>query len=338
MWHPHWMADLGEKIEGKKLRELVLPASHDAGTYGITAGSRLSPDLLGNWWARLLEKFDWVKYFLGLLVFLGITKIEQVIAAWSRTQVMNVAQQLEAGYRVFDLRVAKSDFDNDFWIYHGMYSVKLTDVLHEVRAFSENNQREVIMLLIWGFREVPMSHDDHEKLLKLLKDTFGDRLARNSLGLDATVQDLWRAGENGTGTPIILVYDYNELADPVLWNKESTVKTPYSQENFHSADDVLRWLEQNVIPDKFDTFWDLPLILTLKAEAGELIDKTLKFGGLTGWTSETAVQKFTEFYERQTRILNVIAVDYINFYPLVSWAIKKNGETQLPKTLRAAQG
>jgi hypothetical protein len=30
--------------------------------------------------------------------------------------------------------------------------------------------------------------------------------------------------------------------------------------------------------------------------------------------------------------------DWVEGYPLVSWAIKKNGETQLPKTLRAAQG
>lgn len=337
MWHPHWMADLGEKIEGKKLRELVLPASHDAGTYGIRADSRLSPDLLGNWWARLLKDFNWVKY-LSVLAFLGITKVEQVIAAWSRTQVMNVAQQLEAGYRVFDLRVAKSDFDNDFWIYHGMYSVKLTDVLQAVRAFSENNQREVIMLLLWGFREVPMSHDDHEKLLKLLKDTFGGRLARNSLGLDVTVENLWRAGENGMGTPIIVVYDYNELADPILWQKSSTMETPYSQDDFHSAEDVLRWLDKNVIPKKYDKFWDLPLILTLKAEFGELIEKTWDFGGLMGWTSKTAVQKFTDFYERQTRKINAVAVDYVNLYSLVSWAIQKNGETQQPKTRQAAQG
>lgn len=38
--HPHWMTDLGEKIERKKLRDLVLPASHDSGTYGITPSTR----------------------------------------------------------------------------------------------------------------------------------------------------------------------------------------------------------------------------------------------------------------------------------------------------------
>jgi hypothetical protein len=315
MWHPHWMADLGERIEEKKLRELVLPASHDAGTYGITPSSPFSPDFP--------EKDRW-----------NIGKPE--ISHWVRTQEMNVEQQLNAGYRCLDLRVAK--FDGDFWIFHGMYSVKLTEVLGAVRTFSMSNPREVVLLVLSLLK---MTSEDPPALLKLLKESLGRALAQNSLGRDAAVQDFWTSR-----TPIVIIYNEinkqgNELpdpiTDPILWKRSDTIITPYSQHDFDSADHVMAWLEKNVIPTKYDRFWDLPLILTLKIDAWA-IEKTLRFGGLAGWTSETAVSPFTNFYERQTRKLNVIAVDYINFYPLVSWAIKKNGETQLPKTLRAAQG
>jgi hypothetical protein len=341
MWHPHWMADLGKKIEGKMLRELVLPASHDAGSYGISEASRLSPDLLGNWWARLLRDFDWVKY-LSVLGYLGITKVEQVMAAWARTQVMNVAQQLDAGYRVLDLRVARSESDGDFWIFHGMYSVKLTEVLDAVRTFSMSNPREIVLLVLSLLR---MDSKDPAALLKLLKESLGGALSKKSLGCNATVQGFWTAR-----TPIVLIYNEidkqgkdlpDPITDPVLWKRSETIETPYSQDDFDSADHAIAWLEKDVIPEvkKYgDKFWDLPLILTVKSDLGEIIKKTLRYGGLAGWTSETAVSPFTNFYERQTIKLNAIAIDYINFYPLVSWAIKKNGETQLPKTLRAAQG
>jgi hypothetical protein len=252
---------------------------------------------------------------------------------------MNVAQQLNAGYRVFDLRVAKSESDGDFWIYHGMYSVKLTEVLEAVRTFSGHNQSEIVLLVLSLLK---MNPEDPAELLKLLKGWFPEGLAQNSLGLEATVQDFWTAR-----APTVIIYDEidkqgrplpNPITDPILWNRSDTLVTDYSSDDFDSADHVMAWLEKNVIPKKYDKFWDLPLILTLKSSAGEAISETVRYGGLAGWTSETAVSKFTNFYERQTRKLNAIAVDYVNFYPLVSWAIAKNAETQQPKTRQAAQG
>lgn len=332
MWHPHWMADLGEKIERKKLRELVLPASHDAATYGITSDSDMSPDLSGLRWMDIVEN-----PIFGMLAFLGIKTAKGFIAAWAKTQVMNVAQQLDAGYRVFDLRVVKSH--GDFWIFHGMYSVKLTEVLDAVRTFSMRNQHEIVLVVLSLLR---MDSEDPAALLKLLKESLGRALAQNSLGRDAAVQDFWTAR-----TPIAIIYNEinkqgNELPDPItdsiLWKRSDNLITPYSSDDFDSADHVIAWLEKNVIPTSYDRFWDLPLILTLKSDAGEAINKTLRYGGLAGWTSETAVSPFTNFYERQTRKLNAIAVDYVNFYQLVSWAIAKNAETQQPKTRQAAQG
>jgi hypothetical protein len=307
----HWMADLGEKIAGKKLRELVLPASHDAGTYGITPISSFSPDL-APWGLNVLRWVD-----------LGVLDAEAIISLWARTQVMTVAQQLSAGYRVFDLRVAKSG--DGLRICHGLYSVKLTEVLNAVRDFSNNNPREIIMLLLWQF--VGMSAEDHTTLLKQLKTTFGDRLAPNSLGVNATVQDFWGGKNsedtaNGAGTPVMIVYENPPQADPILWNMSSTivVNENYDPDHFHSAGDVINWdkgvVERNQNCDKF---WDLPLILTLENNP-----KIFSYVSLERWTRETAVHPFTAFYEGQTRNLNIIAVDYVNLYSLAEWAIAKN--------------
>ena len=313
MCHPRWMTELGEKIEGKMLRELVLPASHDAATYGITASSDFSPD----WPADERSEFR-----------------QSFAPEWLKAQVMDVRRQLRAGYRCFDLRVAK--WKEDFWICHGMYSVKLFDVLNEIENFSRNNSQEIILLLIWQpDKRVTMTAKDYEELQARLKDTFKDLLAPySSLGVDAEVQQFWNAG-----TPIVIFYDYDQ-ADPALWKKSETLVTLYDETRFHSASSVRTYCEEVVIPNPNNDkmFWDLPLILTVDfCNTSDLIDKTLK-GGLAAWTSESAVSEFVDFYQTQSAKLNLIAVDYINLYPLVRWAIRKNSETQQPKTLRAAQG
>ncbi|MDJ0577872.1 MAG: hypothetical protein QNJ65_22275 [Xenococcaceae cyanobacterium MO_234.B1] len=51
-----------------------------------------------------------------------------------------------------------------------------------------------------------------------------------------------------------------------------------------------------------------------------------EYDGLASWTSKNAVWEFTDFIQSQTRSLNIIIIDYLSFYPLVTWAIKKNAE------------
>ncbi len=116
------------------------------------------------------------------------------------------------------------------------------------------------------------------------------------------------------------------IVDPVIWQQSSSLKSPYSENDYHSTESVINWLSKEVIPKTYNKFWVLQMILTPRWQevVGGIISS--EYDGLASWTSKNAVWEFTDFIQSQTRSLNIIIIDYLSFYPLVTWAIKKNAE------------
>lgn len=92
-----WMTDIASYIGDFKLNELVIPGTHDSGTYGVSATSTIAPNQDIPEWVNAV-------YALGLSGLL----VMEVIAKWAKTQGYTIAQQLDHGIRYFDLRVVRS--------------------------------------------------------------------------------------------------------------------------------------------------------------------------------------------------------------------------------------
>ena len=186
-----WMADIADHIVHRKLREVVLPGTHDSGTYSISSASPLSPDE---------DLPEWVKFIRGIPV---LNKwVDDIIANWARAQGKNITEQLEAGIRYLDLRVCGRDGDD--YIVHSMYGDNIFTVTDAVRAFAETHDKEIIILYFNYFYQ--MTDELHNKLLtdpqSGLIATFGYLLAPCSKGVDVRVNDLWQSGQR-----VIVLYD-----------------------------------------------------------------------------------------------------------------------------------
>ena len=71
----HWMADVAESIKDRTLLEVVLPGTHDSGTYAITHNSE---------WASLADKAEW-QWVQDLDA--PIDKLDRRISSlWAKTQ------------------------------------------------------------------------------------------------------------------------------------------------------------------------------------------------------------------------------------------------------------
>ncbi len=122
----HWMKDNWEYIKDKKLSELVIPGTHDSGTYAFSAG-------IGT----------------------GVNT--------AKTQNVSIGDQLRDGIRYFDLRVKEVRHSgcadpSTLWINHGMFdSYRLQVALDEIRSFldKKGNENEIVVL---DFQETLM-HD-----------------------------------------------------------------------------------------------------------------------------------------------------------------------------------
>ena len=66
---------------------------------------------------------------------------------WSRTQTDDLGQQLQHGFRYFDLRIADCELFNDtfFW-WHGITADTIFQGLEQIASFASAATQEVIIL------------------------------------------------------------------------------------------------------------------------------------------------------------------------------------------------
>ncbi len=190
-----WMKDMVSASGDKgsiPLTMLMLPGTHDTGTYGITTDSAMADDgnfngpavvtdttgLLTNW----CHKVSWTPHSLCKLLDdltmpinnAGTEIMKSNQAPWSKSQDQNVLEQLNGGVRFLDLRVQAIDGfigDGRFRVIHSMVSVPLTTVLNDIVNFYKQAEsgREIVVVALKLYR---MTARDHQDLANLIKSTL----------------------------------------------------------------------------------------------------------------------------------------------------------------------
>jgi hypothetical protein len=154
-WAPHrWMTDLSFVLASRKLCQVRMVGSHDAGTYGIGRKSAFGPDAPGvlkdaphgAWWRSWVQ---WVS--------------KPFTNGWAKTQGLSILQQLTAGSRYLDVRVAPNPNDGGrFYITHSLFSVPFSDVVQDIRQFFAEGlggEKEIVTLDIQKILGVDLSDE-----------------------------------------------------------------------------------------------------------------------------------------------------------------------------------
>eukprot|EP00116_Pleurobrachia_bachei_P001778 sb/3462040/ len=121
-----WMGDLSTVIGEKKLSEIIIPGSHDSGSYCIDAESKRT-DALPN-----------IPCMNPIIDYVG--------ALWSKTQDISIVDQLNLGIRYIDLRVYLDGDDDTFYLVHGFEAMPLFTELNNIAAFIKEQQSEIVIL------------------------------------------------------------------------------------------------------------------------------------------------------------------------------------------------
>jgi hypothetical protein len=282
------MGALSDQIGNRMLRQIVLPGTHDSGTYSITPDSPFGMDETGI--VKQLEK----------LVPLKIVK--QTMANWSKAQFYDFSGQLKTGIRYLDLRV---QFDNgQFNLVHGLVGASLNDLLTQVSDFinQEQSKQEVVLLDFNHFYN--MDTANHNTLVTELQNRFGSLLAPYSLGTNVTVNELL----NGR-YQLIAYYDNAEMVAqyPFLW-PGSAINSPWP--NVQTTEALKSALDKE-LPNTGDVFFVLQGILTPDTST---ILNSIKGGtaSLAEWASEVNPQLVKWIQDDwKDDNLNIIIADFV---------------------------
>ncbi|MDB5360877.1 MAG: hypothetical protein JWO51_2174 [Rhodospirillales bacterium] len=187
---PQWMQDMGTRLAGRMLCQVVMPGTHDSGTFPINHGSVISGEG---------DVPSWVDFVRALPLAGDIAG--KIVANWARTQGLSIARQLEAGIRFLDFRVVENGSSNDFWLAHTMYGVSLADALSDLTKFMAAHPKEIIIINVAPKRVSSINSID-SLASKLIAGELGNRILPPSIGLgkdmkiyapQSTIQSIWEA-------------------------------------------------------------------------------------------------------------------------------------------------
>ncbi|XP_027498883.1 PI-PLC X domain-containing protein 1 [Corapipo altera] len=214
-----WMSRLPEELWDIPLYNLALPGSHDTMTYCLDKRSAVS----GN-------ESKVVKFLNKCMPCI----VRPIIMKWSITQVLTVTEQLEAGVRYLDFRIAHKANDPSMNLYfvHMVYTtVTVQDTLWKVLRWLEAHPQEVVILACRNFDG--LTRRLHSHLVACIKEIFQCKLCpRNVM---PTLRTMWQLGHQ-----VIVSYEEDmELKEHCeLW---PTI--PYWWGNKTSTRALIRYLE-----------------------------------------------------------------------------------------------
>ncbi|XP_035228828.1 PI-PLC X domain-containing protein 1-like [Stegodyphus dumicola] len=232
---PRWMQEMRHIIGNRTLKELMLPGTHNAGSY-----EPYRPD-------RNTAK---VRY--------QICHDEDIF------------NQLVYGNRFLDLRVIfqhVAGSKEKFWITHNILRTNNTvkDVLAQVKRFLDNTNEIVIMdfhLFYMGFIDSWVD-DRHKELMSLIVRTLGHYMMPTSFEYSTTLNEIWKSNKR-----LLVGYASKQAI-------ESTLLFPgafHLWGNKETRPELEEFLERNMCHFRHRGLWSAMAELT-PTTAGVLIDK-----------------------------------------------------------------
>ncbi|XP_040192221.1 PI-PLC X domain-containing protein 1 isoform X1 [Rana temporaria] len=301
-----WMSQLCETLWDIPLYDLSIPGSHDTMTYCLDRCSPIDPDS-----PKLL-------LFLGKYVP-SLTR--KILLRWCMTQTLTVAEQLDAGIRYLDLRIAhRPDIPSpNLYFVHGLYTfLTVEEILNEISDWMTNNPKEILILACRNLQSMSPVH--HMHLISCIQRIFGSKLCPKHE--PPTLRNMWKKGFQ-----VIVSYDNNvTLKNVHLWPS-----IPYWWADTTNKHSLINFLEKKKHSGRPGEFFVAGLNLTentsyvLKHPLGSMKKLTLpKLPFLNSW-----VQKQHPGVSKDAT--NIMAEDLIGSGQFISDVIDLNHKLLLHK-------
>lgn len=183
-----WMFDFYQHHSNTKLRDILIPKAHDAGSYSITDTPYYS-ELDGI--RDELELLSKALCLNGLLCDGTVESLTgKIVQEMSVTQNLNIYEQLKAGARYIDLR-AMTHQDNIHMHHGGVVGATLAEGLKDIARFAKQYPKEIVFV---DFREPTLIKQAKHLIETTLSALIFD--ASHLKPKTLTFQDVWLSESN----------------------------------------------------------------------------------------------------------------------------------------------
>jgi hypothetical protein len=303
------MTKAAATIENIPLWKLKIPGSHDSGMWDPE--DKNGPDSPG---------LSWVPDFLH----------DSIVEPWSKSQRLDVYEQLTTGIRYLDIRLARYDLEKGifafglkrtipdcvaskthyvYWTTHGLLGGKFINFLNRVKKFLAENPKEIVIMDInhlYG-QDVGKdpAHDANALSAWIVSQPgIGDRMVPKSITPSSTVGEVWATGKN----LVIIVDPKSDVTNDTHWPQGTwTAKTIDSQwPNAQSVSQLKEELPKlNPTPGKLRVTQ-----IQITPDTSCIINNTLGTGGLLKLSGSN--KTMIPFILRHKIPFNIVIADYVD--------------------------
>lgn len=212
----NWMQQSSNAIANKAISAVILPGSHDTGTYGINSQSEVSSDISDT--LKFWLQFDPLKI--------------QHLRNWATSQNLDTTTQLNVGIRYLDLRLCKSS-SGVLETCHSISGDTIANILNQASDFLNNplHQQEIIILDINHLYSI--TNNDIDQLVLLLQNAFANKIA-SPYGFTpgSLVSNFWNQKKQ---VIVIIDNDYATSTYPSIFWSENSIISPYPDQQSSSG-------------------------------------------------------------------------------------------------------
>lgn len=197
-----WMSKLKK---GTNLRDVLLPGSHDSGTYDITSSSNLCLDANNQ-----------------TLVFASNVGIA---SQWAKAQSNSILDQLKQGIRYFDFRISKGYYNGlvikdlsinnvsgDPVLCHSVGTTPPSKIFDDIATFIKTYPKEILILNFQHFYHKEKDATSfYQNLINDLSERFGTKMVDRSTIESLTLETLWKNNKQ-----IIILFDKDHTVTKTL--------------------------------------------------------------------------------------------------------------------------
>eukprot|EP00746_Dinoflagellata_sp_MGD_P020783 gnl/MRDRNA2_/MRDRNA2_148438_c0_seq1.p1 gnl/MRDRNA2_/MRDRNA2_148438_c0~~gnl/MRDRNA2_/MRDRNA2_148438_c0_seq1.p1 ORF type:complete len:344 (+),score=45.03 gnl/MRDRNA2_/MRDRNA2_148438_c0_seq1:2-1033(+) len=173
-----WMGDLQEHLGPQIMPNVILPGSHDAGSFSLTT-KEVAPFAPGCTKSRFA--FLW----------------SPVTGPWAKTQRDDYKSMLENGCRYLDTRVCYDEKRDLIRTEHSLMGFAIEELFQQVKQFVDAHPKEIVVVHLRHFRfqdYYDMPAEQHIKLLEMIPKSFDNDILVHENEWNLPMQELWAKG------------------------------------------------------------------------------------------------------------------------------------------------
>lgn len=293
----NWMEQVFNGRSNIPFNEIIVPGTHDSGSYGISSSSKVDEECDDSTLKELVS---------------GIT------ANWAKTQTKDFKEQLEDGIRYFDLRITKEG--NEPWLWHCMLSIELSDALDDIQDFATTHPKEIIILDFQDIATSSIIDEVHELITNKLSDQL---VSSSSYNATSTLQSLWESGDN-----IILVGNDRDDGENGLytfrpntyWERDVSLESEWM--NTDDSDELYDDISASLPDRSMDQFTVAQTVLT--PDSSDILELTFSDLRELNNSIDEKVHQWMGAWDCDGITQNIVMVDFYQDGNVVETAIGLN--------------